>query len=65
MARVSPFHSIDEPRKSPMFRVYHNNDACSLGRALYGWQRVDGDGGHRLCKECDDLNRKEPPRRWI
>lgn len=65
MARVTPFRSIHEAGKPPAFRVYHNNDPCSLGRPLYDWQRADGDGGHRLCKECDELNRAEPPRRWI
>ena len=62
MARVAPFHSATEARKPPAQRVCHNDDACSLGRTIPRWERREGTGGHRLCKECDRLGRSGPDR---
>jgi hypothetical protein len=59
MPRVTPFHSVDEARKPPALRVYHNHDGCPLGRAIPTGARVEGNGGHRLCLECERLSRRE------
>jgi hypothetical protein len=55
---------VNEWRKIPAARVYHNNDACQLGKQIPGWERKDGNGNHRLCKECDRLN-ANAPNRWV
>jgi hypothetical protein len=59
LARVAPFHSFDEARKPPVQRIYHDNDACQLARAIPERARRPGTGGHRLCKECDTLDRAD------
>jgi hypothetical protein len=64
MARVSPFHWVFETRKPPGMRIYHNNDNCSLSRAIPERERVAGTGNHPFCLECDRLTRQEP-NRWI
>jgi hypothetical protein len=64
LSRVPSFHSVNEWRKIPAARVYHNNDACQLGKQIPGWERKDGNGNHRLCKECDRLN-ANAPNRWV
>jgi hypothetical protein len=66
MPRVSAFHSTFEPRKPPNHRVYHDNDACPMGREIPERERQTGMGGHRQCLECERLNRANPgPNRWI
>jgi hypothetical protein len=62
MPRVPPFHSVNEARRPPVHRVYHENDACPLGRAIQQWECRAGTGGHRLCKDCERLNQLEPPK---
>lgn len=57
MPPASPFHSVNEVRKPPANRVYHNNRACSAGRSIPLRERVSGMGGYRLCKDCIRLNR--------
>jgi hypothetical protein len=66
MPRVSAFHSIFEMRKQPYQRVYHDNDACPMGRDIPERERQAGTGGHRECVQCERLNRASPgPNRWI
>jgi hypothetical protein len=67
MPRVPSFHSTSEARKLPPQRVYHENDSCSLARNIPEWDIRPGTGGHRLCKECERLNRSGPPRssNWL
>lgn len=48
MAVVSPWHSINEP-------VHHNNTDCNTGNNIEPENRREGDGGKRLCKECEGL----------
>jgi hypothetical protein len=57
LVRVAPFHAFDEAHKPPVQRIYHDNDACPLARAIPERGRRPGTGGHRLCKECDRLDR--------
>jgi hypothetical protein len=64
MPRVSPFHSVNEFKKQPGQRAYHDNDVCALGREIPRWEQRDGTGGHRQCKECERLNRSAP-NRWV
>ena len=65
VARVPPFHHIQEARKPPEQRVYHDNDACSLGRLIQPWERREGTAGMRQCKECYRLGLAASRRSWI
>jgi len=49
--KVSPFHS-----KKPGTEVYHNNNKCTTGNNIESYYKTSGTGGHRLCKDCKDLN---------
>lgn len=57
MPPVGPFHSLNEAKKPPAHRVYHNNGACGPGRDIAYRERISGMGGYRLCDDCDRLNR--------
>ena len=57
MSKVSEFYSINEVKKLPNKRVYHNNDACPAGRDIPTNERLDGTNNHRLCKDCAELNK--------
>jgi hypothetical protein len=50
MAKVSSFHS------KVTLDVHHNNDACKTGDNIETYNRVAGDGGLPLCKECAGLS---------
>jgi hypothetical protein len=52
------FYSVNENRKLPANRVYHNNSACPAGRDIPHGERRAGTGGYRLCDDCQELNRK-------
>lgn len=52
------FHSINEVKKAPPLRVYHNNNACPPGRDIPTWERQLGTGAYRLCQDCENLNRQ-------
>ena len=49
MAKVAPFHSKNQTD------VYHNNDKCGAGAEIPNYDRLRGDGGKRLCKNCKKL----------
>lgn len=55
MSKVSPFYSVNEARKLPQNRVYHNNNACPAGRDIPLHERRPGTGAYRLCKDCQNL----------
>jgi hypothetical protein len=67
VARVPPFHHLREARKPPDQRVYHDNDACPLGRLIRPIERREGMAGLRQCKECYRLGMTGPSRSsaWI
>jgi hypothetical protein len=46
---------VNEIPQFPRQRVHHNNDACPSGRDIPTYERRPGDGGYRLCKECENL----------
>jgi len=52
MAKVAPYHSINDAKKPPEKRDYHNNDACPRGRNIPKHERRDGTGGYGLCNDC-------------
>ena len=52
MAKVPNFHSINEIKKLPAHRVYHNDDTCPSGRDIPKNERRDGTGAYRLCDHC-------------
>ena len=52
MPRVADFHSINEVKKPPHNRVYHNNSSCAPGRDIPQNERRPGTGGYRLCEDC-------------
>jgi hypothetical protein len=58
MSAVADFHSINEAKKPPANRVYHNNNACPPGRDIPTHERRQGTGGYRLCHDCQELNRQ-------
>lgn len=57
MARVADFYSVNEAKKAPANRVYHNNDTCPPGRDIPEHERRRGDGGYRLCEDCQRRSR--------
>lgn len=50
---TSPWHS-----NQPRAKVYHNNTKCPSGKKIEPQNRQAGDGGKRLCEECERLNRR-------
>lgn len=56
MGQTPAFYSINEVKKAPQHRVYHNNNACPPGRDIPTWERKPGTGGYRLCTDCNTLN---------
>jgi hypothetical protein len=56
MPQVPAFYSVNEAKKAAANRVYHDNDACPLGRDIPQNDRKLGDGRHRLCVDCRRLN---------
>jgi hypothetical protein len=55
---VDPFNSINEVKKKPEQRVYHNNNKCASGHDIPRKERLSGTAGYRLCRHCKDLNAK-------
>jgi hypothetical protein len=56
MPAVAAFHSINEVKKPPQHRVYHNNSVCPSGRDIPQGERLSGTGGYRLCEDCQRYN---------
>lgn len=62
MSRVAPFYSQSEATKRAANRLYHNNSACPSGHTIPQHERRQGQGvnsNHRLCENCDRLNRQD------
>jgi hypothetical protein len=59
MPKIPSFHSINEVKKLSDKRVHHNNSACPSGLDIPQNERRPGDGGYRLCHDCDNLNKKD------
>lgn len=55
MPNVTAFHSIKEAEKPLQHRVYHNNSACQSGQDIPKNERKQGNGGYRLCNDCEEL----------
>lgn len=53
MARVAPFHSINESRKGAP--RYHTNDLCSSALAIPRDDLRPGSGGYYLCEICLEM----------
>ena len=56
MAKISPFHSVNEPDKSSAKRVYHNNNTCPSGHDIPKGERRQGTDNYRVCKHCKNRN---------
>jgi len=56
MSKVSSFYSVNEAKKPAAHQVHHNNDQCGPGKEIPQHERKPGDGGYRLCKDCEKLN---------
>jgi hypothetical protein len=54
---MSVFHSVNETKKPPDKRVYHNNSDCPPGRDIPTNERVYTTAGYRLCLICKRLNK--------
>ena len=52
MAKVAPFHSVNEVNKPAANRVYHNDNTCPPGRDIPQNERRQGTGNYRLCEDC-------------
>ncbi len=57
MPSMLPFHSVKEVKKPPVNRVHYNNSACPTGRDIPRAERKQGDGGYRMCHDCDSLKK--------
>lgn len=53
MPKLEPFHSVNERKKPPLARAYHNDGSCPSGREIRENDRRVGTGGYRLCPECE------------
>jgi hypothetical protein len=58
MPIVAKFYSINEVKKPPQNRVYHDNSACPPGRDIPQNERKFGDGGYRHCDDCTRYTRE-------
>jgi hypothetical protein len=57
MARVAPFHSINESRKGAP--RYHTNDNCELALAIPPDDLRPGSGGFYVCERCLEMRSEE------
>lgn len=57
MSVAVPFYSVNEAKKLPDSRVYHDNDACPAGRQILLNDRRYGANNYRLCEDCAKLNK--------
>jgi hypothetical protein len=69
MAKMQPWHPAAKPltmRESVVGgedmigggdaeQLYHDNDACPIGREFPQERRAPGDGGYQRCPECAAL----------
>jgi hypothetical protein len=58
MPATPAFHSVNEVKKPLPNRVYHINSACAPGRDIPQHERLPGNGGYRLCLDCEELTRE-------
>jgi hypothetical protein len=56
MPSMSPMYSVNEVKKPPEKRVYHNNSACRPFQDIPQSERRGGMNGYRLCDDCERLN---------
>ena len=56
MPTVPTFYSVNETKRPPATRVYHNNGACDLGKQIAQADRQQGTNAYRLCEDCERLN---------
>jgi hypothetical protein len=54
---IQAFYAIDEAKKAPADRVYHNNSACRTGQDIPPGERRSGTNDYRQCDECANLTR--------
>lgn len=60
MPKVVAYRSVTQAAKPAAHRIYHDNDRCFPGRDIPQHQRLEGDGGYRLCSDCARLGALEP-----
>ena len=53
MVKIEAFFSVNERRKPPLHRVYHNDSSCPSGREIPENDRRVGTGGYRICDRCE------------
>ena len=56
MPSIAAFYSENEVKKPPEKRVHHNNSKCPSGNDIPKNERKPGNGGHRVCMRCKQLN---------
>jgi hypothetical protein len=57
MPFIASFYGPDDPTQPLAAVFYHNNSDCSSGKRVLGAERRPSTGGHRLCDQCDQLNK--------
>lgn len=56
MPQIAPFHSAGEEEKPGQRRMFHSNDACTVGQQIPTNERREGNGGYRQCVDCSRQN---------
>ena len=56
MPKVLPFHSVNEVKKPADKRRHHDNSSCPPGRDIPQNERNQGEGGYKLCEDCERLD---------
>lgn len=49
--KVSPYHSSNQSDPD----VHHDHDDCPTGQQILSANRVNGTGGLRRCKQCEEM----------
>lgn len=52
--KVPSFYSIYESGKPASQQVHHDNSVCEPGKLIPIRDRINGTGGYRLCKDCQE-----------
>ena len=55
MARVAPFHTVNEEDGAGHRNVYHDQSECHYGKKILAKDRVSGNGNRPRCDECKRL----------
>jgi len=60
MAFLLPFHATSDEYTSEQTRVYHDQSECLEAQRIQPMHRIDGAGGRRRCKVCEQIDENPP-----